>query len=130
MLNFVTKNTTRKAAEKEVAVRLNRAGAYSNGASRYNVAFRFYENAHKKICANSEYMVYAIDESTQRIYFKESNAIEGYKVSNTNFRNSEITSKTVSAAVSDIDFWNGCIGDYNLLYDRNEKLYYIEYSKK
>lgn len=130
MLDFVKKNVTRKAALKEVTIRLNRSGVYSNGVKRYSVAFRFYENSHKKICVNDEYMVYAIDESSERIYFKESNAIEGYKVCNTNYRNNAITSKTVCVAVSDTDFWNGCIGDYDLLYDRNERLYYIGYGKK
>jgi len=128
MLNFVTKNKTRKVSTKEVAIRLNLSGAHASGEKRHNVAFRFYDGCHKKICADSEYMVYAVDELSNRIYFKEANAIEGYKVGN--ICNSAMSSKTVCVAVNNTDFWNNCVGDYNLLYDRNEKLYYIDYSKK
>lgn len=129
MLNFITKSHTRKAATKEVVVRLNLSGAFANGEKRYNVVFRFYEDSYKKICRDTEYMVYAIDAMNSRIYFKESNAIDGYKITYTN-AHSATTSKRVCVSVNNVDFWNSCVGDYNLLFDRNEGLYYIDFSKK
>lgn len=91
--------------------------------------FRFYGDSHKKIVNNNDYLVFAIEESLMRIYFKESNPIEGYKVVDTNSR-VESTSKTVSVTITDSDFWENCIGDYDLHYDREEKLYYIDLAQK
>ena len=129
MLNWNTKQRSRNNAAKEVSVRLNRAGLSSSGEEKQAIVFRFYGDSHKKIVNNNDYMVFAIEESLMRVYFKESNPIEGYKVIATNPR-AESTSKTVAVTITNPAFWEDCIGDYDLHYDRDEKLYYIDLAQK
>ena len=131
MLNFKTKQRTRTTAAKEVTIRLNASGALTNGERRYCVAFRFYKGAEKKVCTDGLYMTYADDNENCRIYFKETDAINGWKITDTN-RGSVTTSKTVTVVAynEDLKHWGSLVGDYDLLFDQREKLYYVDYSKK
>ena len=126
-LNWINKDHSRQSEKCDVALRLNRNGRTAAGNIKHNVVFRFSANSVKKIVTNTLYAKCAVDEQRGRVYFTESDVINGYKLicpsMNGERRHFQISS-------SDDDFWAERVGDYNLLFDRDEKLYYLDFSKK
>lgn len=126
-LDFVTKTRTRQSVTCDVAIRLNRNGLDAAGNRKYSTVFRFSADTVKKIVTNTQYAVYAVDKQQGRVYFAESDAVNGFKLVRSN-RNSE--SRHIQSHAEDFEFWSDHVGDYSLLYDRDEKLYYLDFSKK
>lgn len=126
-LDFVTKTRTRQSSTCDVAIRLNRNGLDAAGNRKYSTVFRFSADAVKKIVTNTQYAVYAVDKQQGRVYFAESDAVNGFKLVRSN-RNSE--GRHIQSHADDYEFWGDHVGDYSLLFDRDEKLYYLDFSKK
>ena len=126
-LEFITKSRSRQNCVCDVAIRLNKNGLDAAGNRKYSVVFRFSEGAFKKIVTNTEYAVYAVDRPQGRVYFAESDAMNGFKLVHSN-KNNE--TRHIQNNTEDTDFWSGHVGDYSLLFDREEKLYYLDFSKK
>lgn len=124
-LRFVTKQKTRENTAYEVAFRINSGGLSSSGAPRYSFVFRFSEDSLKKVTANSNYLVYAIDLERERVYFKEADRITGFKISQI-----KRGSPYIQCSADNPDAMRKYIGNYNLVFDHEEKLYYIDFSKK
>jgi len=126
-LNFVTKTRTRQSEMCDVAIRLNRNGLNAAGNPKYSTVFRFSANSVKKIVTNTQYAVYAVDKQRGRVYFAESDAVTGFKLVCPS-KGSEC--RHIQSHANDYEFWGDHVGDYNLLFDRDEKLYYLDFSKK
>ncbi len=124
MSNFswFTKSSTRSNPLADVCIRVNK-----NGGGRYTVVFQFDEATAKKLTSNSEYLIFAYDEENMRVYFKEATAIDGFKVGKTNPNS---PSRRMGATVINFEMWMKFIGDYSLLYDKTEKLSYIDLTKR
>lgn len=125
-LDFGVKKQPRTNYKADVAVRINKNGLLANGEYRYCVAFRFYNDSAKKIVNKEEHVAFAIDSEDNRIYFKESNSFEGYKLSRNKTTQNSLT---ITRTIYDMDPWEKIVGDYVLLYDRTEKLHYIDLNK-
>ena len=110
-LNFVNKNQS-SDREGDVYIRINGKGRL-NG----NISFRF--ESWEKI-TKGNYIQFAV--SGNRMYFTESNATVGYKLGQEG-KNQRIV-KTADETTMGWILKNK--GDYPLLYDTAEELYYIE----
>lgn len=111
---------------KEVALRINRSGLSAKGLPRYVLAVRFTDESYKK-ASRTEYVGVEIDDELSRMYFVSSNNIEGYKLSASG-KTSKY--KSISFSIDDLDEWSDKVGDYDLLKDNNEQLYYIDFAKR
>lgn len=111
---------------KEVALRINRSGLSAKGLPRYVLAVRFTDESYKK-ASRTEYVGVEIDDELSRMYFVSSNNIEGYKLSASG-KTSKY--KSISFSIEDLDEWADKVGDYDLLKDNNEQLYYIDFAKR
>lgn len=111
---------------KEVALRINRSGLSAKGLPRYVLAVRFTDESYKK-ASRTEYVGVEIDDELSRMYFTSSNNIEGYKLSASG-KTSKY--KSISFSIEDLDEWADKVGDYDLLKDNSEQLYYIDFAKR
>ena len=111
---------------KEVALRINRSGLSAKGLPRYVLAVRFTDESYKK-ASRTEYVGVEIDDELSRMYFVSSDNIEGYKLSASG-KSSKY--KSISFSIDSVDEWSDKVGDYDLLKDNNEQLYYIEFAKR
>lgn len=109
---------------KEVALRINKSGLNAEGHQRFVVAVRFTDNSYKKV-SNTGYVAVEIDRDMSRLYFVPSSNEVGYKLSCS--RGGSF--KSITFTVADIDEWRGYVGDYNLLKDVDENVYYIDLRK-
>lgn len=110
-LNFVNKSQS-SDREGDVYIRINGKGRLSG-----NISFRF--ESWEKI-TKGEYIQFAV--SGNRMYFVESNVKDGYKLSPEG-KNQKVVRTTDETTMGWI-LKNK--GDYLLLYDTAEELYYIE----
>ena len=111
---------------KDVAISINAAGTKVNGEQRHCLAIRFYNDAEKKICGDSQYIIYGLDVRNSRVYFKAASFGAGFKLTKNNQKATK-TSMVMRATPDNILFWWNLEGEYFLLYDKVEELYYINY---
>ena len=104
----------------DVKISLNK-----NGGGRIAVVVVFYNDNYKKI-STTEYAIPSLDEELGRLYFETGNPSDGFKLSQTN----ESSARRISFIIKDKETWASRSGSYNLLYDTNEKLYYIDFANK
>ena len=124
MRRRITKSRTRRCGvdEKDVVLRVNKAGLLASGKQRYCVVLRFTENAQKK-ASNNEYVAIELDDDQNRLYFITSTASDGFKMTHAG-QNSRF--RCISITVDDVDEWRSLIGDYDMKKDVNENAYYID----
>lgn len=106
-------------AEKEVRLKLRKAGLSVDGEQRWLAVFSFYDGAEKKI-STTGYAAVDTDWDENRIYFVETNEKEGWKL---------IGSKAVkelALTIYDNEIWKCFEGGYNLLKDTATGDYYID----
>lgn len=108
---------------KEVALNVTKAGLNNDGSQKWVVSIRFANESHKKV-SSTGYVVPEIDDEMNRMYFVEADGNEGYTLSESK---SNSASRHFAFTIYDTDLWDGRKGDYNLLRDINEQLYYIEF---
>ena len=87
------------------------------------VQFRFRKNSIYKIISNNEYVVVARDGNN--IYFKESNATRGFKVSRWTDN-----VKIFKVSCEKLKLTEDNIGEYNIEFDSNLGLHYICLGRK
>lgn len=128
MRRRIVKQRTGKSARnrKEVALKINKSGLSADGTQRYVLAVRFTNESYKK-ASNSDYVAVEIDDELKRMYFVTSDNEYGYKLT-TSGKGS--TYKSISFTIDDVNEWVDLVGDYDLLKDNNELLYYIDFAKK
>ena len=104
----------------DVKVSLNK-----NGGDRTAVVVVFYNDNYKKI-STTGYTIPSLDEELGRLYFETGNQTDGFKLTQT----SASSARRMAFIIKDKDTWATRLGSYNLLYDTNEKLYYIDFANK
>lgn len=114
------------SGRKDVALTINTAGIRANGEQRYSRVIRFYGDVEKKICGDSQYMDVAPYKG--KLYFRRAALRNGFKITKTN-SHAKNTSKMIRSTPADVRFWWNIEGDYDLLYDKELGLYYIDISK-
>ena len=114
-LTWIGKTVGKVPSKNEVSVTLNK-----NGECKFMTAFRFRNNAHLRI-TKTGFIEYAL--SSDRIYFRESTERVGYAVTS-----KSTDGKNVSIKTNRLN--DKFIGDYDLLWDNEEKLNYIDVAKK
>lgn len=127
MRRRITKNGTGRSTNgrKEVAVSICKSGLSADGRQRYVLSIRFADGAYKK-ASGSGYVAVEIDDELGRMYFVESNRAEGFKLVKTNDKTSV---QYFSFTIKNREEWEGACGEYDLLFDTNERIYYIEFDK-
>lgn len=106
------------ADRKEVALRKNRSGLNADGSQRWSLVARFNSESYKK-ASDTGYVMPSIDRDQNRLYFLPVSQERGYKLTGIKF-------KSATISVRNIEFWEKYLGDYNLLKDVDENLYYID----
>ena len=126
MLEFVTKQVARDYWKNDgsdfyVAVKQRKSQKTKNRDS-YVISFTFYNNGADQI-SRSNYLVFAIDDDRNRIYFKESDDKDGYKISCHDSKNT--ATKIVQATYNNLP---SCFVNqhFKLKFDEVYKLYFIE----
>lgn len=113
-LNFITKQKNCTRSKEDVSISLT-------GKKKLSTSIILRNNADRKL-TKSGYVVVAIDKD--RLYFKESHQNEGYKLST-----KAMTTSTFAINSEELnDFALTHSGDFPLLYDKENKLYYIDAS--
>lgn len=108
---------------KDVRLKLRKAGLSADGEQRWQLVFSLYDNANVKITATG-YAAVDIDWDESRVYFVETEANEGWKL---------IDGKSVSElslTIYDYDAWKPYEGEYVLLKDKASNDYYIDLVRK
>ena len=129
-IEFITKKTggnDKNKPQHDVALRVNKTGLSATGEVRYSLTFRFSPDVVKKIAPNSMYLVYGFDASRCRIYFNEADSSIGFFLSPVT---KDGKKKQIQPTCYDPDFFMKYKGDYNLLFDKEEGLYYIDLARK
>jgi flagellar hook assembly protein FlgD len=114
-LTWIGKTVGKVPSKNEVSVTLNK-----NGENKFMTAFRFRNNAHLRI-TKTGFIEYAL--TSNRIYFRESTERIGYSVTS-----KSTDGKNVSIKTNRLN--DKFIGDYDLLWDGEEKLNYIDVTKR
>ena len=102
----IIKNGTKRSGEEELAV-----------------SIRFYRNAEQSITRTGRLQV-GIDDEEERIYFASAEETLGYKLSGRK------NTKVIQFKPDDLQDWRSYTGEYKLLQDPLNKLFYIDRSKK
>lgn len=90
--------------------------------------FSFSKNALRKILDNKEHITWGIDsEHPERVYFKETNKLSGYKLTQPAKGNRASTSFGNSTTFRNPKSFEGW---YSLNYDEDQELYFIDKNKK
>lgn len=114
-LLWVTKTNSASFSKTDVSITVNK-----NGNNRDQYAFRFRNNSFLRFTKN-DFMEFAVTGS--RIYFRESNEKNGFKLSSPS---QDGRNKSIKTVINLDKF----IGDYELLWDSLNRLNYIDISKK
>lgn len=114
-------------AGPSVTLRINKGGAFADGTKRYQIAFYFYKGEHEKITCNLR-MMYQRDTERDRIYFAQGSEATGYKL--TPSKTGTYCKFVGAVDPADYESWEKAKGSYNLLYDKEEKLYYIDLNRR
>ena len=107
-------------AKRDVRIKVNKSGTDDDGGIRYAIKFYFYDEAYKKVTTGEYVAVYPYEEE-KRIYFTSADKTDGYKLSG-----KTKNSKVLSVTCHDKEKWDKIAGDYNLLKDRENNVYYID----
>lgn len=106
-------------AEKEVKLKIRKAGLAADGEQRWQMIFSFYNGAERKV-SSTNHAAIDVDLEESRVYFVETNDKEGWK-----FTGSKNV-RELSLTIYDSDVWKAYEGEYNLLKDVSSSDYYID----
>lgn len=117
-------SSNRARGQGDVRVRIIKGG-YTSKGERRSLAFRFIDGAEAKI-GNCNYANFRLID--KKIYFRPEREGKGYKISRSASKGGNCELK---ATIGDVKKWaafdKSC---FNLLYDRDLELYYIEADKR
>lgn len=108
---------------KDVKLKLRRAGLSADGVQRWQLVCSLYDNANAKI-SSTGYAAIDVDWEESRVYFVETEVNDGWKL---------INGKTVSElslTIYDYDIWKPYEGEYILLKDKSSGDYYVDIVRK
>ena len=104
---------------KEVLVSTIKAGLSASGEQRWALSIRFANESHKK-ASDTGYVAVEIDDDLGRIYLLPADKTEGFKLVKTG------KMASISFTIKHKDEWGFICGEHDLLYDKDERAYYIE----
>ena len=122
-LGWITPRSPRASRRqgKDLSIRINKSGK-----SAMSLVFRFHNAAHLRIDSQISRAVFALDPTTDRLYFDS--ASYGYAVSpakhGITLKEAENTQFIASA--STVEHPEILVGEYTLLYDSTRRLYYVD----
>ena len=124
-INWIGRRTSGGSVDTDVLISVNASGNTAKGNRRYRLSFRFTEDGAKKISRPNGVIRFGLYEEDKlcRAYFAPCDPGEGLKLSKG--QNTYIVSASFNND-SDRFFWAQHTGGYNLLYDREEELYYVD----
>lgn len=128
MITWINKRGNRQTSlsKKDVKVTINKNGkSRKTGEVLHAVAIRFMNESFKKVTANG-YVSIGFDLDLGRVYFSTAEGKTGFKLTQ-NSKGDKVRYLQLSAK-NGID-WHGHTGEYDLTYDADNKLYYIDISK-
>lgn len=114
MINWVTKQKLVDGDAMAVTFTVRGDGA---------MQFYFRNNCTDKI-TNTKYIMFGVDIERCRVYFQSGTSVNGYKVKVSSNSGSFIRSKNLYAKK-----FKPSAGTYDLLFDEEEKLNYIQFDK-
>ena len=124
MRESLRKNKQRgNAANKDVKLKVRKAGLTANSVQRWQLIFGLYDGANIKITTTG-YAAIDVDWEESRVYFIETNENDGWKL---------VDGKSVSElslTIYDHDTWSHYEGQYTLLKDKTSGDYYIDLVRK
>jgi len=128
MIDWVQKSQKGHAItrNKDVALSINKSSTLADGSPSYQLVVRFYQDSYKKI-TDGEYISVGIDNDASRMYFRPSENINGF------FLSGKKNVKSISRVIKpdhDIPPGGEKLGEYNLLKDAENHLYYIDIPKE
>ena len=107
---------------KEVMLSINAAGKNADGSDRSSIRIRFTKDACKK-ASSTGFVIVEIDEERGRLYFLDGTSASGYTLTGKG------DAKTITITIHDNGYWEPFLGEYDMLNDVSEKLYYIDFAK-
>lgn len=112
----------------DVFLNVRKNGMRTQSGEQSYVVSLIFKNGSKEKATTTDYVLISYDDELDRMYFEDGSSIGGFKVS----KRSGSRSANVYTAftIRDTDFWKLRIGNYNLMFDKSEKLYYIDFSKR
>jgi len=134
-MKFIEKakySSSQNARTEDVLISVNQRYSQKNRAGKCvpAIVFSFTRNS-VKIFGVSEYMTFAFSDDEKRLYFKASDRMSGFKLSESGTGNTFVTKIAIlnnnGLKVENANRW---IGYYNLRYDKDIDLYYISISEK
>ena len=114
-LIWIGKENSNRGISTDVSISMNK-----NGKNKMQAHFRFRNNCFLRFTKNN-YVEFAVTGA--RIYFRESNQKNGYRLT-CKSKDGKACSFKTGKDLSKI------VGDYELLWDCNEKLNYIDFGKR
>ena len=114
-LIWIGKENSNRGISTDVSISMNK-----NGKNKMQTHFRFRNNCFLRFTKNN-YVEFAVTGA--RIYFRESNQKNGYRLT-CKSKDGKACSFKTGKDLSKI------VGDYELLWDGNEKLNYIDFGKR
>ena len=120
----ITKNKRGHSPSIPCDVRLS----IHNGGSGNSSAFvaTFYNGSHKMV-STTEYIIPSLDVEVNRLYFETGNSANGFKIS---AGSTKQAAPKIRFAIKNVDEWKGRVGTFNLSFDTNERLYYVDLNNK
>ena len=111
---------------KDISVSLSKGGTPDTKIG--TVYFR--GDSQKKLAADCAYITIEIDTDLERMYFVPSDRIHGYKLSVSQNAIVRTLSCGMQLRGANIEAWDPFVGDFDLVYDKSEKLWYIDAKAK
>lgn len=117
MIQWATRATTRRTSVNNSDVSIS----VCKNRERFQTCFIFRNGCEKRI-TGTEYIKAGIDEEKGRIYFIVSDDKQGYKL----FSKNGAPNKTFKIYSE----WRDFIGDFDLIFDSKENLWFVDVKKK
>ena len=111
----------------DVALRVNNKGYLKSDPNRSRVVFRFYGDAIKRVAPSAEYLTFGYVGDVKRVYFMECDSVAGFKLSAVKGNNAI---KRITKTISRPNFWLKYEGNYDLIFDKECGLYFIDLARK
>jgi hypothetical protein len=109
----------------DVSCKLNKSGRTTDGKQRYSIAFRFSDDAERRIMQGRDRITFAVTED--RVYFKSCET-DGFSLNRT--INGKKVRPYFRADAQEPMYWLIHQGEYDLNYDPEERLCYIDLRRK
>lgn len=99
----------------------------SHGLVKKSIVFRFYQGSIKKVTSTG-YAEVLFDANGKRVFFVESNSTDGYKAIKNNTNISDTSYIHIAGSRFSVDL-SPFAGNYDLLYSKQDSMYYIDLTK-